>query len=309
MANASAAATQWNLPNYVGEVAIVNKQTSFLNDIGGYNWATAAGFRFPCGNLISLETPAQPAITETASLTAPTPVTYVADQEFNVCQIFQKKISMSYARLSDNSMLSGITVGGVPVEQDPKALQILANLRQLAADIDQTFLNGAYQIATNAGVAYKTRGIVTACTVNTVDAGADGLAEADINTLLEEMATNGADFEDLAIYANSTNLLKLGDIYGFAPMDRRVGGVAIERIVTPFGEMAVRFDPQMVAGTVLIADRAKCRPVALPVPEKGVLFYETLSKTGAGEDGQIYGQIGLDYGSAKYHGTVTNTHS
>jgi hypothetical protein len=57
---------------------------------------------------------------------------------------------------------------------------------------------------------------------------------------------------------------------------------------------------------LLIADLAVCSPVFLPVPEKGVLFYEELSKTGASEKGQIYGQIGLDYGPEEYHGTITS---
>lgn len=50
---------------------------------------------------------------------------------------------------------------------------------------------------------------------------------------------------------------------------------------------------------------AFCSPVFLPVPGKGVLFYEELSKTGAAEEGQIYGQLGLDYGPEEYHGTIT----
>ena len=51
--------------------------------------------------------------------------------------------------------------------------------------------------------------------------------------------------------------------------------------------------------------RAFCNPVFLPVPNKGVLFYEELSRTGASESGQIYGQIGIDYGPEEMHGTIT----
>ena len=40
-------------------------------------------------------------------------------------------------------------------------------------------------------------------------------------------------------------------------------------------------------------------------PGKGVLFYEELSKTGASEKGQIYGQLGLDYGPEEFHGKIT----
>ena len=61
----------------------------------------------------------------------------------------------------------------------------------------------------------------------------------------------------------------------------------------------------MPTSTLLIADLSVCKPVFLPVPGKGVLFYEELSRTGASEKGHLYGQIGLDYGPEEYHGTIT----
>jgi len=43
----------------------------------------------------------------------------------------------------------------------------------------------------------------------------------------------------------------------------------------------------------------------LPVPGKGVLFYEELSKVGAAETGQIFGQFGLDYGPKEFIGKIS----
>jgi hypothetical protein len=45
--------------------------------------------------------------------------------------------------------------------------------------------------------------------------------------------------------------------------------------------------------------------VTCPVPGKGNMFYEELSKTGASEKGQIYGQIGLDHGPEFMHGHIS----
>jgi hypothetical protein len=47
------------------------------------------------------------------------------------------------------------------------------------------------------------------------------------------------------------------------------------------------------------------RPVALPVPGKGILFYEDLAKTGASERGQLFGQMGWDNGPQVFHGKLT----
>jgi len=68
--------------------------------------------------------------------------------------------------------------------------------------------------------------------------------------------------------------------------------------------LGVAYSPQVSTGTIVIADMAYCHPVWLPVPGKGVLFYEELSKTGASERGQIFGQFGLDYGPKEFIGKI-----
>jgi hypothetical protein len=47
-------------------------------------------------------------------------------------------------------------------------------------------------------------------------------------------------------------------------------------------------------------------PVFLLVPDKGFLFVEPLAKTGASEESQIYGEVGLEYGVEKHHGKIIN---
>jgi hypothetical protein len=178
-------------------------------------------------------------------------------------------------------------------------------MRQIAVNTDYTFLNGAYQQATNAGVAAKTRGIITAATTNTVAAGAAQLSRNLFNQLIRTMAGNGAEFVNPVVFCGAYQKQKITEIYGYAPEDRNMGGMNIKQIETDFAMLGVVWAPNVPASTLLVADLAFCSPVFLPVPEKGVLFYEELSKTGAAEKGQIYGQIGLDYGPEEYHGTIT----
>jgi hypothetical protein len=194
--------------------------------------------------------------------------------------------------------------GPQPVGNE-RDFQIMAHMRQVAVDADYTFLNGAYQQATSAGVAAKTRGIITACTTNTVAAGSAALSKNLIDELLRTMAGNGSNFLNPVVFCNAFQKQKFSDIYGYAPEDRNVGGVNIKQVETDFAILGIVWAPNVPAATVLIADLAFCTPVFLPVPEKGVLFYEELSKTGASEKGQIYGQIGLDYGPEEMHGTIT----
>lgn len=309
MANA-AAGTVWNLPNYTGELFtsdLIN--TPFLSAIGGLTGGMQTeNFEFATDSQYDQETAAQPAITETASLTAPTAISYVRSQNKNVTQIFHEQVSISYVRASNQGRLSGINSAGAQNNViSEKDWQIAKALEKIARDVEYTFLNGAYQISTDAGTANKTRGIIAASTVNTVAAGSATLSKALMDSLFLEMFNNGAMFKIPVIMCGGFQKQKISDIYGYAPEDRNVGGVNIKQIETDFGNIGVmpahRFMP---AGTLLVADLAVCAPVFQPVPEKGNLFYEDLAKTGASEKGQVFGQIGLNHGPAFAHGTITN---
>ena len=72
----------------------------------------------------------------------------------------------------------------------------------------------------------------------------------------------------------------------------------METSVLPFD----RFVPQTA---VLAAELSVMAPVFQPVPGKGNFFYEELAKAGASEEGQIFGQFGLDHGPAFMHGAIT----
>lgn len=316
MANVNAAATVWNCPNYTGELYLIGaNRTPFLNMIGGLQGntvRTVAAFQYPLAQPWALEAASQPAITETASLTAPTPWTYVREQDVNTVQIWQRQVSVSYAKQSvAGQVTADPTTGLVDInDQQPvlneRDFQINAHMRQLSIDIEYTFLNGSYQQATAANVAAKTRGVLTACSSNSVDASSAQLDKPLIDNLLRTMAGTGAEFLNPVVLCGAYQKQRLSSIYGYAPEDRNVGGVNIKQIETDFAILGVVWAPQVPAGVLGIVDMAFCAPVFLPVPEKGVLFYEELSKTGASENGQIYGQVGIDYGPEEMHGKIIN---
>ena len=309
MANASAAATVWNCPNYLGELFLIGaNQTPFLNMIGGLEGANAKvtrSFQFPIAQPWALEAASQPDISETASLSAPTPTTYVRGQDTNTVQLFQEQISVSYAKLSVVGEISGLSITGDQPVQNERDFQIAANLKQIAIDAEYTFLQGTYQAATDAGTSAKTRGIITATTTNAVAAGNAGLSKALIDQLLRTMAANGSVFDNPVVFCNAFQRQKFSNIYGYAPESRNVGGVSISQVETDFAMLGIVWAPQMPTDTVLIADMSVISPVFLLVPERGVLFYRELPSDGAAEKGMLYGQMGLDYGPEEYHGKIT----
>jgi hypothetical protein len=151
--------------------------------------------------------------------------------------------------------------------------------------------------------------MVAACALagGTVQNGqGDQLSLPLMQALFLSMFNAGASFSNLVLYVGGALKQRISALYGFAPTDRNVGGVNIEQIETDFGPIGIVLSRFAPANTVLAIEVSVCAPVFQPVPDKGVLFYEPLSKTGASESGQIFGQIGLDHGPAFMHGVLSN---
>lgn len=302
-----AAGTVWNLPNYIGELFTASAlQTPVLRMAGGLNGVKQAqNFEFPVDQTYEHEAAAQPAITETASLTAPTAISYVRSQDKNVCQIHHEQVSISYAKLSTPARMSGIATANSPiVVANERDFQIMVALQKIARDVEYSLIQGTYQIATDAGVANKTRGLNAAASA-TVAAGGAKLSKPMIQALLKGMFDAGAVFQNPVLVVNAFQKQAISEIYGYAPTDRNVGGVNIKQIETDFGNIGVILDAFQAAAVLGVFDMAFVSIVSQPVPGKGHMFYEELSKTGASEKGQIYGQIGLDHGPGFMHGSIT----
>lgn len=308
MSNVSGVGTVWNLPNYEGMLYTADQINSpFLSMIGGLNGGRiTTNFEFATGSAYAHEALIQESITETASLTAPTAINYVRTQEKNVCQLFHEAINISYVNQINGGRLSGINTAGAQNNViSQKDFQIAKAVEAVARKVNYHFLNGSYSLAGNAGQANQTRGMIELCTVNTVDASSAALSKALIDALLLEMYSNGAQFKQPVIWCNGFQKIKISDIYGYQPMDRNIGGVAVDTIVTDFGVMGVKLDRFMPTGTILIADMAEIAPVFQEFPDnKGILFYEDLAKTGMADKGQVCASIGLAHGASINHGTI-----
>lgn len=313
MAQVSGQGTIFNLPNYAGELFTADLvNTPILNMLGGLTGGglQTENFEFPVSSEYDFPAAKQPEITETASLTAPDATMAVREQVKNVAQIFQQAVSLSYEKLANRGRLSGInTAGATNNLNDELAWQIDYNLRIIARNIENTIINGTYQIATNAGTANKTRGALAACDLTggtAINASSAKLSKDLMQQLFRTMFSNGAMFMNPVILANGFQKQVISDIYGYAPESRNVGGVNIQQIETDFGNIGVapahRFMP---TNTILLVDMDVVAPVFQPVPGKGNFFYEDLSKTGASENGQIFGKFGLDHGPAFAHGKIT----
>lgn len=310
MPNITGTGTSWNLPNYAGDLFTADAlNTPILSAIGGLTGGVQTeNFEFPTDSQYSLPAAAQPGITETASLTAPTAIGVVRNQNTNVTQIFHEKVSVSYVKESNKGRMSGLNTAGQQnnVQSTERDWQTARALEKIARDIEYTLINGVYQKSTGVGVANKTRGLLELCANGTtVAAGSKKLAKINIQALFKAMYDAGAIYSNVVIWVNSYQKQIITDLYSYAPTDRNIGGTNIKQIETDFGNIGIALNRFMPQDTVLAAEMSVLVPVFQPVPEKGNFFYEELAKTGASEEGQIFGQFGLDHGPAFMHGSIT----
>jgi hypothetical protein len=326
MSQVTGTATYWNSPNYDGllwTADVVPGQgtgTPFLSLIGGLNGANArrvSDFDFAMSAEYDFPAAAQPAITETASLTAPSAVSGVLTQARNTCQIWQEAVDVSYKKVSTTARVAtGVVEAGVGYwaedgsnnQQNIVDQNKMYSLQKIARDANYTFLNGTFAQSTSSAVAAKTGGVITGITTSATAAAGATLDKALLQTLFKDVVGNsgGQSYQRTPVlFVNAFQKQKISEIYGYQPDDWTIGGLNIQTILCDFGRVGVVYDPMVPADTVLLAATGVIKPVFCDVPGKGNMFYEDLAKVGAAEKAQIYGQMGIDYANEKMHGKIT----
>lgn len=306
--------------NYRGELFLIGAyQTPFLTMMGGLGAGKRSNsFIFPLAQPWSLDSASQDVQSETVSAAAGTATTITRGQDTNTVQIMKKDVAVTFAKQSQYGAMSGINTNDENPVTDELTFQKSGQLRQMAIDVEYSFLQGTYQAATDSTTEAKTRGIITGTTTNAVSSGGATLGKSLIDELVREMATNGAQWSNPVMLVNAFQKQKISDVYGYAPTDRNVGGLDIRQIETDFARIGVVYDPYMPTDTVLIADMSYCSPVFVPVrfsPSEqnfvtdmaagSDVLYVPTAITSAKVGGFFYAQIGIDYGAEEYHGKIT----
>lgn len=313
---AQGTATSFATPNFSGMLFAKGQQATPFSTMIGARPLVTNHVEFACGQEYNTETGEQPAISETASLTAPKPEIVTRSQLTNVTQIFQKAVAISYAKQSNMGTLQGINVAGQQANpMDELAFQVSRRMAKIAQDIEYTFLNGEYKKATTDAEVNKTRGLLTAITTNVLDLNSNPLSYWLVAEGLKSIHDQGARTDNIVLGVDATTLLQLNldaqqNNLTIAPDGREVNGLKIQTVVTPLGVVGVSLLDTLPAGTAVLFDPSIMAPVHQMVPNKGNFFLEQLAKTGAGEQYHIFGQIGLDHGpewmSAKFTNISTN---
>lgn len=159
--------TTFNLPNYTGElISITPADTPFLSAIGGLAGgnilAGATEFEWQFYDLRESDQR-----TKVEGANAPAPEERVRSNASNVVQIHQEAVETSYTKNAATNALSGINVAGVANSAlREQSWQVIQMLKQIARDVEYSFINGRYHKPSDNSTARRTRGLLQAIQTN-----------------------------------------------------------------------------------------------------------------------------------------------
>ena len=280
--------------------------TSIINNMKYTN-----SVEFVLGQDYTEEDGAIPNISESASLTAPDPTYITREQATNVTQIYHETIAISDAKKSNMGTLSGANIEGQYANpQNELDFQIARKMSKIRKSMEKAFINGTYNKAAADNQVNKTRGLVSAITTNTKAMGSKTLDIWAVEELLHTIAMSGGDITNITLFCDYTtrmqlvgNAVELGVPLG-QPYNTAYG-IRVEDLILESGVVTIMTGYELPSGTALLLNMPALHPVAQPVPGKGNFYLEELGKKGAGEEYQIFGQMGLDYGMEFLHGKFT----
>lgn len=312
MAGISGLGTTYNLPNYVGELFNVSPEdTPFLSSIGGLTGGVSVNSVLFTWSTYDLRDAADDR-QRVEGADAPTAEGRVRATGSNVLEIHQEQVAVSYTKQAATNQFAGSApfVGGTNAVTDELAWQLQQEFKQIARDVEKSFITGSYNMPANNSTARSTRGLLEAITTNVVDLNSAVLTADDVLDLMQEVWENGGiqESETRTLMTNATLKRQLTKLFvsdkNYQEASRNVGGVNLQTIETDFGRTNLLLSRYVPTDTIIVCSLEDCSPAFLEIPGKGHFFAEPLAKTGASEKVQIYGEIGLRYGLEQRHGKI-----
>lgn len=169
--------------------------------------------------------------------------------------------------------------------------------------------------ATNSFKVSKTKGgtAITFAATGTATGvkGVDLTEDAILDTAQSVFENGGLSVpETFTLVCGAWNKRQLSTIfiknYNYRETSRTVGGINVLTIETDFGTLNILVDRQWPRHKVGLIQMGELAPVFMRYPQ-GHFFAEPLGKKGAYEQVQLYGSVGLKYGTESHHGLVLNT--
>jgi len=264
MAGISGQSTITNLVNYVGELyALTPEDTPFLSMCGGLTGGESTDATIFGWQTYDLRDASQPDIAEGAD--APAASARTRSFVFNVVQIHHEAVETSYTKLAATGQFAttgsshagsvGLT-GSNPImrEHDWQVEQVL---KQVARDVEYSFINGVFDQPADSATGRRTRGILAAITTNATDYGtsatnATGEADDEIVTDNSHGLVTGDQIMIDSITGGTGSGLSAGDVVYVEKIDANTFYMSTSRTGASAGRISYTTDITDLDYTLLV---------------------------------------------------------
>lgn len=190
--------TTFNLPNYVGELFAASREdTPLLSAIGGLTGGRstkATSFEWQGYDLRDPDATRQ----RLEGADAPDGEARTRYKASNVVEIHQEAVNISYTKQGaagqlDTDGAQTVNIGGTIVPADELTWQINQQLKQIARDVEYSFIKGQYANPDDNTSPRRTRGLLEAITTNVMESEhtAKTLTADDVLDLAQMAWDNG----------------------------------------------------------------------------------------------------------------------
>jgi hypothetical protein len=257
-----------------------------------------------------------------------------------VLQIFHEAVQISFTAQAASGEIVPFNLSGNYKNSDPAlslegsnpitdelAYQMELLLETVAKKVEWAAFNASYNDGTTGN--RQMRGLKEhqalsgGTSVDHVSAGAAQKLNWDIIAdAMKALYDAGAPMRQPVLFVSPTMLLDLnkelinatvGSVnYGILPRDRSVGGVNIDTIVTPFGQIGLALSDFLPAGSTagkqaFIVDLSFVKPVFLNIPGYGTMFVRDIDQDDYARIAKaVYMEMAFDFGPQQFHCAIDN---
>jgi hypothetical protein len=257
-----------------------------------------------------------------------------------VLQIFHEAVQISFTAQAASGEIVPFNLSGNYKNSDPAlslegsnpitdelAYQMELLLETVAKKVEWAAFNASYNDGTTGN--RQMRGLKEhqdlsgGTSVDHVSAGAaQKLNWEVIADAMKALYDAGAPMRQPVLFVSPTMLLDLnkelinatvGSVnYGILPRDRSVGGVNIDTIVTPFGQIGLALSDYLPSGSTagkqaFIVDLSFVKPVFLNIPGYGTMFVRDIDQDDYARIAKaVYMEMAFDFGPQQFHCQIDN---
>jgi len=257
-----------------------------------------------------------------------------------VLQIFHEAVQISFTAQAASGEIVPFNLSGNYKNSDPAlalegnnpitdelAYQMELLLETVAKKVEWAAFNASYNDGTTGN--RQMRGLKEhqalsgGTSVDHVSAGAAQKLNWDIIAdAMKALYDAGAPMRQPVLFVSPTMLLDLnkelinatvGSVnYGILPRDRNVGGVNIDTIVTPFGQIGLALSDFLPSGSTagkqaFIVDLSFVKPVFLNIPGYGTMFVRDIDQDDYARIAKaVYMEMAFDFGPQQFHCAIDN---